>query len=127
MNDLADLLAPPSEAAAARALRNYVGRVSDTYGKRLASIHLFGSRARGDHRPDSDADLAVILTEFEGSALNEKMQLVDLGFDALTDDGLMIQPWPFTLAQWELRAPGGRFADLLATAKRDGVRLDTAS
>lgn len=31
------------------------------YGDRLAALDVFGSRARGDHRPDRDLDLAVIL------------------------------------------------------------------
>ena len=33
------------------------------YGEHLKSLYLFGSRARGDHRPDSDADVAVFLGE----------------------------------------------------------------
>ena len=79
--------------------------------------------ARGDHRSDSDADVAVVLTELEGGALAEKMRLVDLGFDALTDTGLMIQPWPFTRSEWEAALPSGRFASLLASARRDAKPL----
>lgn len=32
-------------------------------------VHIFGSRVRGDHRPDSDIDIAVELdpTQFQGS------------------------------------------------------------
>lgn len=119
MSDLSALLAPPNEADVASALAAYSRLLAEEYGSRLAGIYLFGSRARRDHRPDSDADLAVVLTELRGSALDEKMRLVDLGFDALTDAGVMIQPWPFTVAQWEMRDAGGRFADLSAVAKRD--------
>lgn len=127
MSDLAALLAPPSEADVARALRDYVAKLSAAYGTRLVAVYLFGSRARADHRPDSDADLAVVLTSIEGSILEEKMQLVDLGFDALTDFGLMIQPWPFTLADWDNRSPDTRFAALLAAARRDGLGLELPS
>ena len=35
----------------------------EIYGSRLARIVLFGSRARGDARPDSDYDVAVFLTD----------------------------------------------------------------
>lgn len=33
-----------------------------------ASVYLFGSRARGDHRPDSDFDLLVVTQESDGEA-----------------------------------------------------------
>lgn len=121
--DVSTLLAPPTETDVAKALARYSNLLAAEYGSRLVGIYLFGSKARRDHRPDSDADLAVVLTSFRGSALDEKMRLVDLGFDALTDDGVMIQPWPFTAAEWEMRGVGGRFADFLVAAKRDAKPL----
>jgi predicted nucleotidyltransferase len=124
VNDLAELLAPPSEPAVSRALATYRQKRVDSYGERFVAAYLFGSRARGDHRPDSDADVAVVLEALEGTPVDEKMRLVDLAFDALTDVGLMIQPWPFTRAQWEGREPEGRFADLLAAARRDGRPIE---
>lgn len=124
MNDLAELLAPPSEPAVSRALASYRQQLVDSYGERFVAAYLFGSRARGDHRPDSDADVAVVLEAFEGTPVGEKMRLVDLAFDALTDVGLMVQPWPFTRAQWEGREPEGRFPDLLAAARRDGRPIE---
>lgn len=121
MSDLAELLAPPSDATVAGAVAAYGKAVADAYGPRLTGLYLFGSRARGDHRPDSDVDLAVVLTTLDGSAVVEKMKLIDLAFDALTDAGVMIQPWPFTAAQWDGEEQGGRFADLLVTARRDAA------
>ena len=120
MNDLAELLAPPSEPAVARALAAYRRKLIGSCGSRFVAAYLFGSRARGEHRPDSDADVAVVLEALEGAPVGEKMRLVDLAFDALTDAGLMIQPWPFTRSQWEGLEAGGRFAELLAAARRDG-------
>jgi len=35
--------------------------LQNVYGKRLARLVLFGSRARGDAKPDSDYDVAVFL------------------------------------------------------------------
>lgn len=123
MNEAALELAAPSEAGAAAALSAYGQLVAREYGDRLVGLHLFGSRARGDHRLDSDADVAVVLSSLDGDALAEKMRLVDLGFDALTDAGLMIQPWPFTRSEWEAELPSGRFANLLASARRDAKPL----
>lgn len=35
----------------------------------ISKIYLYGSRARGSHRPDSDVDLAIVIaTEDEGEA-----------------------------------------------------------
>lgn len=40
-------------------------RVRQRYGKRLRGIYLYGSRARGEVSPDSDVDLAVVLSSLE--------------------------------------------------------------
>lgn len=40
--------------------------VLQLYGDRLERVVLFGSRARGDARPDSDYDVAVFLKGYTG-------------------------------------------------------------
>ena len=35
------------------------------FGRRLVGVWLFGSRARGDHDPDSDVDVLIVLAEIE--------------------------------------------------------------
>ncbi len=127
MSDLDELLAPPSDAAVAQAVVDYAAAVAGAYGPRLVGMFLFGSRARGDHRPDSDVDLAIVVADFEASVLAEKMRLVDLGFDALTESGVMMQPWAFTNAQWVGNAPDDRFADLLQAARRDAIPIPVNS
>lgn len=48
--------APLSEVLAA-----YRARLEAIYGERLKSLILFGSRARGDARADSDIDVMIVL------------------------------------------------------------------
>jgi predicted nucleotidyltransferase len=41
-------------------------RLREAYGERLRDVYLFGSRARGDHEPDSDVDVLIVLDRIEG-------------------------------------------------------------
>jgi predicted nucleotidyltransferase len=83
-----------------KALDDYVAAVRAHYGARLVDILIFGSRARGDARPDSDADVAVILEDGGWDFWDEKMFLSDLACDALLGPGLWIQAWPISRSQW---------------------------
>jgi predicted nucleotidyltransferase len=42
-------------------LSRFRAALDKTYGERVERVVLFGSRARGDARPDSDYDIAVFL------------------------------------------------------------------
>lgn len=55
-----------SYGSEAEALGAVVHRIVSTV--RPVSIYLFGSRARGDHRPDSDFDLLVVTDQADGDA-----------------------------------------------------------
>jgi uncharacterized protein len=91
---------PPTEEKAERATRAYVAAVRAHYGERVKDVFLFGSRARGDFRPDSDADVAVILEDGDWSIWREKMNLAGLAYDPLVEFGLYIQPWPIARSEW---------------------------
>ncbi len=45
------------------ALREYLHRLRQAYGRDILSIKLHGSKARGDHHEDSDLDLLVRVRE----------------------------------------------------------------
>jgi predicted nucleotidyltransferase len=53
-----ETLAAPAAAPILRRLKEELVRL---YGSRLERAILFGSRARGEARPDSDWDVAVVL------------------------------------------------------------------
>jgi predicted nucleotidyltransferase len=108
------------------ALDAYIAAVRAHYGPRLNDILLFGSRARGDARPDSDIDLAVILTEGTADFWHEKMLLTDLAWNAMAEAGLFIQAWPISEGEWE--APETHFNPrFVAAVKRDAKRLAEAA
>lgn len=55
----------------------------------LASLVLFGSRARGDHSPKSDIDLAIFGGDYLGFALDaDEATSTLLSFDFVDADGL---------------------------------------
>jgi predicted nucleotidyltransferase len=91
---------PPTDREVSEALARFAAAVRQHYGNRLRGIYLFGSRARGDHGPDSDADVAILLADDGWRFWDEKMRLVDLAFDTTHDSGLYVQPWPFTEREW---------------------------
>lgn len=64
-------------------------RLNAVYGARLESVLLFGSRARGDARPDSDYDVAVFLRDLDDPRL-EADRLADIGWEALRDKGRLV-------------------------------------
>ena len=55
-----------SYASEAEALAAVVERIVQAIAP--VSVYLFGSRARGDHRPDADFDLLVVTQESDGEA-----------------------------------------------------------
>ncbi|MGO9308816.1 MAG: nucleotidyltransferase domain-containing protein [Spirochaetia bacterium] len=84
----------------------------------VTALYLFGSRARGDWRPDSDFDVLVILPE-------RKQALVDQLYDAVLDvnleTGLLISLKILTGAQYEKLAAIP--TPFLANVAAEGVRL----
>lgn len=55
----------------------FVGALAAGLGDRLVGVVLFGSRARGDHRPDSDWDVLVIAEGLPEHPLERHRRLVD--------------------------------------------------
>ena len=98
------------------ALKRFKQALIDTYGPRLLSARLFGSRARGDHRPDSDYDVAVFLTDVADLS-KVWSDMADMATDILYDSGEWITPIPFgpdalrerTMLMHEIRHDGIEF------------------
>lgn len=96
----------------------FVSAVEDAYGARLHAIHLFGSRARGDARPDSDYDVAVVLNDL-GDYWTERLRLADLAYDQLLARDIHVQAHPFGLDEWA----DSDGEDLVRSARRVALEL----
>ncbi|MHB0981625.1 MAG: nucleotidyltransferase domain-containing protein [Thermoleophilia bacterium] len=103
-----------------RAARAFIARVAGRHD--LAGAILFGSRARGDHRPESDVDIAVLLRGRRGNFLDTKLALADIAYEVLLETGILIQPLPIWEEEWEHPERHANAA-LLRNINRDGVRL----
>lgn len=97
-------------------LRLFRVALDEIYGERLERVVLFGSRARGDARPDSDYDVAVFLKDFESFGA-EAGRLADIETDILFDTGAVINALPFKAGAYRQRT------GLMAELRRDGRDL----
>ncbi len=81
------------------AIRQFMELVDSRFP--TAGAILFGSRARGDHQPQSDADLAVLLEGEHLPRLPTAMAMADAAYDVLLSTGVNISPVPVWVDQWE--------------------------
>jgi predicted nucleotidyltransferase len=73
----------------ARLLDAFASGVRARLGSRLREITLFGSRARGEARSDSDLDVLVAVADLER---DERLFVIDLSADSGLEYGLVLSP-----------------------------------
>ena len=91
---------PPSEEVVEIAIAEAVAGYRRVFGERLAQVWIFGSRATGAHRPDSDLDLLAVLHE-EGSIWSELNLLYSVAKPIRRAYGVRIDGHPTTLRELE--------------------------
>jgi uncharacterized protein len=100
MSEPDHLLSPPDDVTVARAVLDFARAVERVYGDRVRGIYLFGSRARGDHSHDSDADVAVVLADGNWRRWDEMKRLADLEYDVIVETGVEPQGWIVSESAW---------------------------
>jgi predicted nucleotidyltransferase len=86
------------------------------YGKRLRGIYLYGSAAKGQLRPDSDIDIAIVLDEI-ADRYAEYERTSKLGSQLSLDDDTLVSFLFLTESDLEK----GRFV-IHKAIKKEGIR-----
>jgi predicted nucleotidyltransferase len=107
----------PETAHAARVFLERAGRRYD-----LVEAWMFGSRARREHRPDSDADIAVLLRGVPGARLDTALAMADIAFDVLLETGILVEPVPFWEEEWR-HLEGFDNPALIENIRREGIPI----
>ncbi len=102
------------------AVRRFMSRISGRHDP--AAVILYGSRARGTHRSDSDADVAVILKDQPRPVLSTALELADAAYDILLETGINISPIPVWLNEWKFPETHSN-PTLLRNIAKEGIRL----
>jgi predicted nucleotidyltransferase len=102
------------------AVRRFLALIASRYD--MAGTIVYGGRARGTHRPDSDADVAILINGEHQRVLTTTLAMADVAYDVLLETGINISPLPVWIDQWEHPERYSNPA-LLRNIAREGVRL----
>jgi predicted nucleotidyltransferase len=108
------------DAATLGAAREFIRRVSARHPMKGAL--LFGSRARGTHRAESDVDIAVLLRGRRGKLMDTSLEMADIAFEVLLETNVYIQPVPIWEDEWEHPETHSN-PRLLENIRREGLPL----
>ena len=97
-------------------LTRFRAALDEIYGARLERVVLFGSRARGEARSDSDYDVAVFLKSLP-DRWTELDRLADLRVRFIDDTGIFFDAKPFPAAAYKDQTP------LMHEIRREGLDL----
>ena len=97
-------------------LTRFRAAVTEIYGDRVERVVLFGSRARGDAKPDSDYDVAVFLRDMSEWG-QEIARLAEVETDILYDTGALIKAMPFPAGAYRERT------GFMSELRKDGLEL----
>lgn len=101
-------------------LGQYVEEIRKIYGKKLKSVILYGSYARGDFKPDSDIDIMILVdsTEMEIEELGKQLSWCTYDFNEEHDTDIK----PIAKSDTHFRKWLGVYP-FYTNVQREGVQL----
>jgi predicted nucleotidyltransferase len=96
----------------------YRDLLRERFGARLLRVTVFGSRARGDHEPESDVDVAVVVRDLTEA---ERDAVIEIALDAWRRSGSQLAPLVWSEEQWLDRVSSKR--RIAVDIEREGVPL----
>jgi uncharacterized protein len=97
-------------------LKRFRAALDELYGDRIERVVLFGSRARGESRADSDYDVAVFLKDLT-DRWQEIDRIIPVVTDIIEDTGAVIHAMPYRAGAYQDRT------SLMREIRREGFDL----
>ena len=97
-------------------LLKFRAALNELYGDRIERVVLYGSRARGDAKPDSDYDIALFLKDLT-DAWHEIDCIIEIELAIRDETDVDIHTMPFPAGRWRDRTP------LMHEIRQDGLDL----
>ena len=95
-------------------IKQFINKIKETI--KIEKIILFGSRARNDHLEESDIDLIIISSDFEGTPFPERMDKLILHWESPHDlEALCYTPTEYKKKQQQI--------NIIQQATEEGIEI----
>ncbi len=102
----------------ALALKSFSERLQQAYLDQVQKVYLFGSKARGEGKTDSDIDI-LIITVREDRSLRHK--IIDLASDCSLEYNVLLSPRIISMQRWQAKQGFGLYRNIARDAKSISV------
>ena len=103
------------------AVLGFIALLKDRFSEHLSRVILYGSRARGDFRSNSDIDLLIVLKEAEGDVAHLAKRISSLASEFSFREDILLQVLVISEKEW--KRPSFKTFLLLEKIKREGSPL----